>query len=292
MLTICTRVCHQWRGLVYRKEFIPWKKSYYKYKIDQTYVKLLDKINPNLLENFELFLQNFKISRHNGEEQLLKRLDRLEIDLGGEDRVISIVSNSDEIKGKKRKHDGSTQITSQDHEVNEAKEPDKKRLKLETTESESSNVLNIEKDVECGKANHEGVLIKDPEKRLFCDSCKIDIPNSKLELLRHIRDLSHIKNNLSCYLVKTRERERVEKLLDDSTKEEKVEEKDATITIMVEDLLYEKLILFKSLEMVDAVYGWDKKNIEKFKFQNNFMGKKNCLQEITMTCCNRTILQG
>ena len=93
---------------MYRKEFIPWKKSYYKYKIDQTYVKLLDKINPNLLENFELFLQNFKTSRENGEEQLLKRLDRLEIDLGGEDRVISIVSNSGEVKSKKRKHDRST----------------------------------------------------------------------------------------------------------------------------------------------------------------------------------------
>ena len=281
MLTICTRVSRQWRDLVYRKEFIPWKKSYYKYKIDQTYVKLLDKINPNLLENFELFLQNFKISRENGEGQLLKRLDRLEIDLGGEDRVISIVSNSSEVKSKKRKHENSTQHISQGHEEDEEKEHVEKRLKLETKKIEYSDISNIEKDVECGEANFDDALIKNPDKKLFCDSCKTNIPNSKLELLRHIRDLSHIKNNLSCYLVKTRERERVEKLLDDSTKREKVEGKDATITIMVEDILYEKSILFKSLEMVDAIYGWDKKNVEKFKFQNNFINKENCLQEIT-----------
>ena len=50
--TVCL-VSRQWRDLVYRPEFMPWKKSYYKYKVDQVYVKLLDMIDPTVAPNLE-----------------------------------------------------------------------------------------------------------------------------------------------------------------------------------------------------------------------------------------------
>ena len=53
LLTVVCRVNHQWRDLVYRPEFMAWKKSYYKYKKDQIYSKLLDRIDPTSTPNLE-----------------------------------------------------------------------------------------------------------------------------------------------------------------------------------------------------------------------------------------------
>ena len=53
LLMVACRVCRQWRDVVYRSEFMPWKKAYYKYKIDKRYLTILTSNDLNDIPNLE-----------------------------------------------------------------------------------------------------------------------------------------------------------------------------------------------------------------------------------------------
>ena len=45
LLNVVCHVSHQWRDVIYRPEFMPWKKAYYKYKVDSHYLRTLEENN-------------------------------------------------------------------------------------------------------------------------------------------------------------------------------------------------------------------------------------------------------